>query len=407
MTEIAHPQSMWKNSNYLRLLSAQVISLVGTGMSSVCLALLAYELAGDEAGYVLSIAFALKMLAYIVLAPLFGTVAHKLPKRKTLFALDLIRALMFVCLPFVTEVWEVYVLMFVINACSAGFTPLFQSTLPLVLPDKTQYAKALSLSRMAYDLEQIFSPMLTAMLLSLIGFRQLFMLDAGTFVLSGILILFCALPNWKAADVQAQRMNAPRLGENIKLYLSKPKLKALWFAYLAVASASAMVLVNTVIYVHEVLHGDETQTALAMMMVGFGSMVMAFRLPRWLEYYPPQHFHWMGLVTICGAFALGSLTPGWIGFGVMCVAMGVGMSCIQTSAGLLITKECGEGDSTPYFAAHFSLTHFWWLFTYLAAGISVKVLGLGVGYMLMGLLCLTSCVLYYRVGNMSIKNDEK
>ncbi len=117
------------------------------------------------------------------------------------------------------------------------------------------------------------------------------------------------------------------------------------------AAKVMMVLVNTVIYVHEVLHGDETQTALAMMVVGLGSMLMALRLPKWLENHSPQHFHWIGLLTICGF--VWCFTPGWVGFGVMCLAMGVGMSCIQTSAGLLITWACEGEDTAPYFAAHF------------------------------------------------------
>lgn len=395
---------MWRNRDYIRLLSAQIISLVGTGMSSICLALLAYELSGDDAGMVLSIAFALKMLAYIGLAPVFGAIAHKLPKRRTLVALDLIRALLFVCLPFVTEVWEVYVLMFLINACSAGFTPLFQSTLPLVLVDKTQYAKALSFSRMAYDLEQIFSPMLTALLLSLIGFRQLFMLDAATFLLSGVLILLCTLPNLKGVTESAYKTQKLSVMQGLRNYLNKPKLRALWFAYLAAASASAMVLVNTVIYVHEVLHGDETQTALAMMVVGLGSMLMALRLPKWLENHSPQHFHWIGLLTICASFVVGSFTPGWVGFGVMCLAMGVGMSCIQTSAGLLITQACEGEDTAPYFAAHFSLTHFWWLFTYLIAGMSVKFFGVSAGYLIMGGVCVVSCLMYASIKDAALRN---
>lgn len=398
--------SMWRNRDYVRLLSAQIISLVGTGMSSVCLALLAYELSGDEAGMVLSIAFALKMLAYIGLAPIFGAIAHKLPKRQTLVALDLIRALLFVCLPFVTDVWEVYVLMFLINACSAGFTPMFQSTLPLVLVDKTQYAKALSFSRMAYDLEQIFSPMLTALLLSLIGFRQLFMLDAATFILSGVLILLCTLPNLKRVKESVDKTQPPSAVQGLRNYLKKPKLRALWFAYLAAASASAMVLVNTVIYVHEVLHGDETQTALAMMVVGLGSMLMALRLPKWLESHSPQHFHWIGLVTICASFVLGSFTPGWIGFGLMCLAMGVGMSCIQTSAGLLITQTCEGEDTAPYFAAHFSLTHFWWLFCYLISGMSVKLFSMSAGYLIMGGLCVISCLMYASIRDTSNQSHE-
>lgn len=394
MTAIKNDCSMWHNRNYLRLLAAQIISLIGTGVSSVCLALLAYNLAGDNAGMVLSIAFAIKMVAYIGLAPVFGAIAHRLPKKKTLIILDIVRALMFLCLPFVTHEWQIYGLIFAINACSAGFTPLFQSTLPMVLPNKHQYATALSLSRMAYDLEQIVSPILVALLLTIIQFKLLFTLDAATFIISAGLILCCSLP--KRAKSPATKLTMTSLTQGIYDYLHKPTLKALWFAYLATASASAMVLVNTVIYVHDILQGNQTQTALALMLVGLGSMIVALRLPKLLDKYAPQHFHWLGLSIICGAFLMGSLTPGWIGFSAVCFAMGVGMSFIQTSAGLIITKACdiNNEDCGPYFAAHFSLTHFWWLITYLIAGISVKFFGLSGGYLIMGSVAGISFMIY-------------
>jgi hypothetical protein len=53
-----------------------------------------------------------------------------------LVALDVLRAATVLLLPFVDAVWQVYALIFVINACSAGFTPLFQATIPDVLPDE-------------------------------------------------------------------------------------------------------------------------------------------------------------------------------------------------------------------------------------------------------------------------------
>ena len=51
-----------------------------------------------------------------------------------LVALDLIRAAVALLLPFVSQVWEVYVLIFVLQSASAGFTPTFQATIPDVLP---------------------------------------------------------------------------------------------------------------------------------------------------------------------------------------------------------------------------------------------------------------------------------
>ena len=119
-------RSPLSNRTYRRLYLAQIIALIGTGLSTVALALLAYELAGGDAGLVLGTALALKMVAYVVVAPIAGGLADRLPRRRLLVVLDVARAGLVACLPFVTEVWQVYALIFLLNACSAGFTPTFQ-----------------------------------------------------------------------------------------------------------------------------------------------------------------------------------------------------------------------------------------------------------------------------------------
>ena len=88
--------------------------------------------------------------------------------------MDLVRAGIALLLPFVDQVWQVYVLIFVLQSASAAFTPTFQATIPDVLPDERDYTRALSLSRLAYDLESLLSPALAAALLTIISFHGLF-----------------------------------------------------------------------------------------------------------------------------------------------------------------------------------------------------------------------------------------
>ncbi len=64
---------------FRQLYAAQVTALIGTGLSTVALALLAYDLAGGQAGRVLGTALALKMVAYVLVAPVVGGPAHRLP----------------------------------------------------------------------------------------------------------------------------------------------------------------------------------------------------------------------------------------------------------------------------------------------------------------------------------------
>lgn len=125
------------------------MALLGTGLATVALSLMAFELAGEDAGQVMGTAMAIKMIAYVLIAPLASALAENVPRRVMLVALDLVRAATALALPFVTEVWEVYVLIAVLQSASAAFTPTFQSTIPDTLPSEAAYARALSLSRLA------------------------------------------------------------------------------------------------------------------------------------------------------------------------------------------------------------------------------------------------------------------
>lgn len=386
--------SIWSNRNYVRLFLAQITSLVGTGLSSICLALLAYELTDSDASLVLSIAFALKMIAYIGLAPVFAVLSQRWSKKKALLVLDLLRATLFIALPFANQVWHIYVLMFAINACSAAFTPLFQATLPSVLPKREHYTKALSFSRVAYDLEQIVSPLLSAILLTIISFRHLFWIDALTFVLSAILIYFSFIPAKERQSERIETLTLRSLYHGVSAYLAHPSLRLLWCAYLAAASASAMVIVNTVVYVHDILLGGDNETALALFAVGLGSMVVALLLPKLMKAKKPQHYQQYGIMMICTAFYIGTWLPSWFGFTVLCFSLGVGMSCIQTTSGLVINDASAGEETSQYFAAHFSLTHFWWLLTYLAAGLSASIFGLENAFWVMFVLSSISGLMY-------------
>jgi MFS family permease len=163
-----------QSRTYRHLYLAQVVALVGTGLLTVALGLLAYDLAGEDAGAVLGTALAIKMVAYVGFAPVVGAFADRLPRRAFIIAMDLVRAAIALLLPFGTQVWEIYILIFLLQAAPVAFTPTFQATIPDVLTDEMDYTRALSLSRLAYDLESLLSPGLAAALLTLVSYHDLF-----------------------------------------------------------------------------------------------------------------------------------------------------------------------------------------------------------------------------------------
>ena len=170
------------DQTYRHLFAAQVIALLGTGLATVALGLLAYDLAGSDAGTVLGTAMAIKMVAYVGVSPLVGAVSARLPRRAFLVTANTVRAVCALCLPLVSEVWHVYLLILLLQTASAAFTPTFQATVPDVLPDERDYTRALSLSRLAYDMESLVSPLLAATLLTVVGYQALFLGTAAGFL---------------------------------------------------------------------------------------------------------------------------------------------------------------------------------------------------------------------------------
>ncbi len=351
---------------YRRLFAAQALSLVGTGLTTVALALLAYDLAGQNAGAVLGTALALKMVAYVGIAPIVGAIAHRLPRRSFLVALDLIRASIVLFLPFVTEVWQVYVLIFVLQSCSAAFTPTFQATIPDVLPDEKRYTEALSLSRLAYDLEALLSPSIAAALLAVTSFRTLFLGDAVTFLVSAVLVLSVVLPQAKHVEHSGGIWSKTTYG--MRLYLATPRLRGLLALNLAVAASGAMVIVNTVVYVRSILHSGDSAVAWLSAAAGAGSMVAALALPRILERVPERTVMVGGAVLLAAGLAAASTLPGFAVAAGLWVMLGIGSSLVQTPGGRLLRRSSHAEDRPALFAAQFALSHACWLITYPTAG---------------------------------------
>ena len=84
----------------------------------------------------------------------------------------------------------------------------------------------------------------------------------------------------------------------------------MWGAYFAVASGSAMLIVNTVVYVKENLKGGEQETTLAMSVAGLGSMLIALKLPGWLKKFSDRSAILAGGGLITLALITGSMEPG-------------------------------------------------------------------------------------------------
>ncbi|MCJ2040862.1 MFS transporter [Methylobacterium sp. J-059] len=363
--------SVLAHRTYRHLFAAQVIALIGTGLLTVALGLLAFRIAGDRAGTVLGTALAIKMVAYVLVAPVAQAFTSRLPRRAFLVGTDLVRAAIALTLPFVDQVWQVYALIFVLQSASAAFTPTFQASIPDILPDERDYTRALSLSRLAYDLENLLSPTLAALLLTVVPYNALFGGTVVGFLCSATLVVSVTLPTATGSDRQGGVYD--RTTRGLRIYLATPRLRGLLALNLAVASAGAMVIVNTVVIVQGLLERPQADVALALGLFGGGSMIAALTLPR-LLYRLSDRAIMIPAAALLGVVLLGVAAMTWggtIGWPLLLgtwLILGIAYSTVQTPTGRLLRRSATPEDRPAVFAAQFALSHAAWLLTYPLAG---------------------------------------
>ena len=365
---------VFRNPTYAKLFSAQVIALLGTGLLTVALGLLAFDIAGDAAGSVLGTALTIKMVACVGVAPLIAAVVDRLPKKAVLVTADLIRLAIAVMLPFVTEAWQIYVLVFVLQSASATFTPAFQSLIPSVLPEPEDYTRALSLSRLAYDLEALLSPTIAAALLTLISYNNLFVGTAVGFACSAILVLLSRLP--------ARTDDGPvlpfwqRLPLGAKVFARTPTLRFLMLTNIVVAASTAIVLVNSVVYARGVFGLGDQSLALALACYGMGSLVVALNIPWLVDKLGVIRTMITGAVVITAGLAVAvivtavatSTGAGWYVLLGTWVLLGIGTSLVNTPSSRLLADASTTANRNLVYTAQFALSHACFLVTYPIAG---------------------------------------
>tara|TARA_R110002020_G_scaffold143653_6_gene316052 strand:+ start:1351 stop:2610 length:1260 start_codon:yes stop_codon:yes gene_type:complete len=363
-----------RNPTYRSLFFAQVIALLGTGLLTVALGLLAFDIAGDAAGSVLGTALTIKMVAYVGVAPLVAALVDRLPKKAVLIGADAIRFAIALMLPFVNETWQIYVLVFVLQSASATFTPAFQSLIPGILPDARDYTRALSLSRLAYDLEALLSPTIAAVLLLVISYTGLFMGTAVGFAGSALLVLIARIPA-HASDPAAGGFWR-RLPMGAKVFARSPSLRFLMLTNVVVAAGTAIVLVNSVVYARGVFDLDAAGLAFALGAYGLGSLVVAISTPPIVDRFGVVRTMIAGAVTIVAGLVAAilvtavaqSTTSGWFLLLGTWALLGMGTAMVNTPSSRLLADASTPANRNLVYTAQFALSHACFLITYPIAG---------------------------------------
>lgn len=376
-----------RNMIYRRLFIAHCVALIGTGILTVALGLLAYDIGGGDAAVILGVAMMVKMIAYVFLTPFLSALSARFQSKNVLVVSDALRAAAALLLPFVTDAWQVYVLIFVLQCASALFTPAFQALIPDIIEDDEQYTHALTLSRISYDTESLASPLIAAALLTVMDFNLLFLGTTLGFLFSAGVIIRTKLPGH---ELQIDRSFGRRIVDGLHAFLSRRELRGLLGLNLALSASTSVVVVTTVIVVKDDLGGDATGVALLLACFGMGSLVTALQAPRLVRKWPDYAVMFAGVLPMPAVLLTLGLCLTWLPVGILewgapviWFVFGLLTSPVLTLSGRLLRRFSTRGSRNSVFSAYFSLSHGFLLVMYPLTGTLSAQFGVGAAAMML------------------------
>lgn len=160
------------NSNYRRYAAGSVVSNVGTWMQRVAQDWLVLLLSAGS-GTAIGVTTGLQFLPFLLLMPVAGLVADRVPKHRLLQITNALMALPALALgglavTGVAEVWHVYVLAFLLGVGSAFDAPARQSfASELVEPELL--TNAVALNSASFNAARVVGPALAGLLIAVLG----------------------------------------------------------------------------------------------------------------------------------------------------------------------------------------------------------------------------------------------
>ena len=392
--------TLFANGTFLRLFAAQTVSLAGSGITTIALALLVREFAGSTAtAAILGQVLMLRIVAFLLFSQPAGLLADRLNRKWLLVGADLSRFVVMAAFPFIDSVWQIYVAVFIVNSLTAFFTPAYEASLPEIVGK--DYTGALAYSRIAIDMEAILGPVLAGLLVAMMGLRWVFLVYDASYLVSAALVLSVSIPT-KVTPPGQEVGSWKELSYGTRLLFREPSIRRALIMGMSEAIAGACAIVVTVVYVRDVLGRSTSAFAWTMAAVGIGSSLAAMLLSSLTSHWEQQHsdvdihkirHRWTRRALFAGGVAaivslIGGIFNPAIGiFAVLWLLNGASQAWIAIPSSTLVAEHTSPDDRGRAYGAHFAWTHVPWLVAYPLVGYLASQVGAGAAFTACGFAC--------------------
>lgn len=290
--------ALLKNRAYLNLWLAQIISMLGDGITKILIVFLAAQLSDNP------IVISFVVLAQIIPSTILGTFAgpfvDRFSKKRIMFSSDIYRAIIvLLMIPSQNSLVLMLILVFLEGIGSVFFDPARASIIPRIVGEEN-IAQSISLSQATSTTMRMIGPAIGGILITLQNFSLNFMITTATFLISAVFIML--IPNVqtqsKTANKSAKLPFKQSYKEGFQIVFGNQGLFAVILLLIPTMLAVGVINANmsaAFLYTFKVVppHFGFLETAF-----GIGSLCGAIAASRLIKRFMPHHLILGAIISI-------------------------------------------------------------------------------------------------------------
>lgn len=270
----------FRNRNVAFLFGAQVVSIAGDLVLFVALPFWVFQLTGSAmaTGFM----FAALTIPQLLVSPLAGVFVDRLDRKRLMILSDLLRAGLVSCYLLVNtadQVWVIYLLAFAESAVSQFFRPSVTAVVPTLVNGEEELTRANAALGASYALGKLAGPAFGGVIVASLGPHAAALFDAGTYLLSAILVLAIDIPGRAQAAAkltgvrQALAEITSELLQGVRVVLDRPVLRVIMASIAVLMLSQGVINVLLIVIVNQIWHAGAQEFGWLISAEGIGGII--------------------------------------------------------------------------------------------------------------------------------------
>jgi MFS family permease len=326
-----------RHRNYRLYWSSMLVSNIGTWMQRVAQDWLVLVVLGAGPA-ALGITTGLQFLPFLLVSPIGGLLADRLPKRHLLRATNAFMGLVGLTLGVLTltgtaQVWHVYLLAFLLGVGAALDNPARQAFVS-ELVTKDDLPNAVGLNSASFNAARLIGPAVAGLLIAVVGTGWVFVINAATFIAPIVALTVLRLVAVERDDRDVDAGTLARLRGGISYVRSRPDIVMIMLIMFFVGTFGMNFQLNSALMATGVFGKGPTEYGVLGSIMAVGTLSGALVAAR--RGRTRRRYIVLGAIAFGTVLVIAGFMPTYEMFAVTLVPLGIASMTVLTAANAYI-----------------------------------------------------------------------